>query len=741
MSNEIGRPGARPVPQSLRSERAETTASKARALKPVEQSRDEFKDADAAPVSIDAGLPQVTSDARTFRAGELAAPAPSGDVEAIRRRADDYRATPAERETALRELGDLAAEGNRDAVRALSLSSSPEAAKQLVRAPGSALSSSDYAAIARGAGSDPAVQAEMRTRIAAGDANAIAGVASVVNAGYSGRAELASALASAPEGALTERAWEALGKEAGAGNLEAISRLTEGARAGDAGALKGLEAMNLHGISRSHRDQAIDILGEAAIENPAAMDTLRAMHDRGATRREGGVDTYFNAVSRLTDPARLSAEVQRMNERGELSRFIEGAHPQRLTEGPLRAELMKVALGPPANEAVTRSLSDALRNADFQDSTLLREWGPEGIDKARAGVMSEIQRRAETDPDMKKLSDLLLVAQRASTDPDFAAQIDQDALQGQLRELMEKPSVQQTLAEIREQSDVFNVGDKMAERMESPAYQDRLRLMSPDERQRTLQQDLGQLAQVDPVRAQSVAAKIAADQISADPVAALAEMPAADREASIATVAANLGIPAAAVGQMVQSILDARAKGDPLPALDSMLSGFNLSDAQRASVARAFGTGANVVNGLAAAVSAVGMVEAALAGDVMAAISNGGGSAAALSTIFSNSPGWLGAAARWGGIVGNGASAVISGITAYEDAMRGDYVGAAGNGMMAAGSAALVGSGVLAMTPGAPAAPAVAVVGAALIGAGWVTDQFSDADYEAAARSLGLYRQ
>ena len=71
----------------------------------------------------------------------------------------------------------------------------------------------------------------------------------------------------------------------------------------------------------------------------------------------------------------------------------------------------------------------------------------------------------------------------------------------------------------------------------------------------------------------------------------------------------------------------------------------------------------------------------------------------------------------------------------------GDYVGAAGNGMMAAGSAALVGSGVLAMTPGAPAAPAVAVVGAALIGAGWVTDQFSDADYEAAARSLGLYRQ
>ncbi|MGV3622926.1 MAG: hypothetical protein ACO1OB_19055 [Archangium sp.] len=735
MPNEIGRSSARPVPQPTRAQRAEDVTPRAEPPRQVEPAADAFVEADAAPVRLDAALPQVTSDARVFRAGELQTPAPSQDVEAIRRRADDFRAWPAERDVAMRELGDLAESGNRDAVRALSLMSSPEAARQLIRAPGSALSSSDYASIARNAGSDPAVQAELRTRITAGDANAISGVASVVNAGYSSAAELASALASAPSGALTERAWEALGKAAGGGNLEAISRLTEGARAGDAGALKGLEAMNLHGISRSHRDQALDILAEAAIENPAAMDTLRAMHERGSTRRGDGVDSYFNAASRLTDPARLSAEVQRMHQRGELAGFIADAHPQRLTEGPLRGELMKVALGPPANEAVSRALSEALRSADFQDSAMLREFGPGDIDRARAGVMEGLTRRAETDPDMRQLSQLLQVAHRASSDPEFAARIDQEQLQGQLRELLAKPSVQQTLSEVRAQSDVFNVGDRMAERIESPAYQDRLRLMSPEERQRTLQQDLGQLAQVDPVRAQAAAARITAEQIAADPVGALADMPEAQRAASIATVAANLGVPPAAVGQMVQSMLDSRAKGQPIPGVDQLLSGLSLSDAQRGALTRAFGTGANAANGLAAAISAVGLVDAAMAGDVMGAIGNGANMAASLSTIFSNSSGWVGAAARWGGVIGNGASAVLSGISAYEEAMRGDYLGATGNGLMA------VGAGALAASPfTGHAAPAVAVVGAALIGAGWVTNQFSEEDSETAARQLGLYR-
>lgn len=705
MSKEISRLGTRVIQPA----RVETDTPRTEALRPARQPetpRDVFTASPTPPVSLDAPLPQLTSDAPVFNVGGIQT----------------------------QEVVDLAAADNQEAVRALSLMSAPEAAEALLRAPASALSASDYTRIADLAGSDPAVQSELRTRVAAGDAQAMEGLSSAIHQMNPNRAVLASALAAAPAGTLTPRAYEALGKEAGAGNRDAFERLQTDARSGQAGAVQGLEAMTLHGISPSHRDQARDALATAAIENPSVMDTLRRMHERGATRREvDNVDAYFNATSRLTDPARIAAEVQHMNERGTLASFVSSVHPQRLMEGPLRGELMKVALGPPANEAVRGALGSALGRADFDASQMLREHGQSDIDRARAGVMEEIQRRAETDPDMKALSDLLQVAHRSATDPEFGARVDQDRLQQQLRELMEKPSVQQTLAEIRDQSDLFNAGDRMAERIESPAYQDQLRLMSPEERQATLARDLGQLASVDPARAQAVTAKMAAEQIASDPIGALANMPEGQRQAAIAALASDLGVPPAALGQLAQSILDSRMNRQPIPGIEQVLS--SLPAGQRTALLRAFGSGANALNGVASAISAAGLVDAAMAGDVLGAVSNGSGLSASLSTLFSNSPGLLGSAARWGGVVGNGASAVLNGIASYQEAMRGDYVGAAGNGLMAAGSGVLAGS-VFTGT----AAPGVAVVGAALIGAGWAANRFAEEDHETLARQYGLYR-
>lgn len=704
------------------------------------QIRDGFTATPTPPVSIDASLPQVTSDApvygvRGIQAQQgLTGQAPVGDVAGIGRRASDYRLSETERTAATRQLGDLAAAGSTAAVDALRRLHTDTAAKEVLRAPGDSLTAEDYRRAAEVGARDAVVQAQLQARVAAGDPKAIDGISRAVRLGAPGRDVYTGMLASAPSGALTQAAYDVLGVSAGQGNRAAFERLRTDASAGVAGAVGGLERMAERGISASHRDQARDALATAAQTNPAAMDTLRRMHTERNSRREvDGVDTYFNATARLTDSARVATEVRGMAERGELATFIRQTEPaSQLAADPLRSELMRAAEG---NPVVRQALEEGLGRADRAGNAVLREYAESDIQLAATQVMREIQRRAETDPDMKRLNDLLQVAHRCATDPDFARTIDRAELQRQLQEVMDNPSVQRQMTEIRAQSDLLGVGDRLAERLESPAYQDRLRLMSPERREATLRADLAQLARVDPARAQGIAARMAAREIQADPIGSLARLPEDQRRAAIERLAPELGIDPSRLGQICQSIVDAQRAGTTIPGIESLLS--NLPAAERASLVSKLGTAGNLANGLAAAVSVAGLVDSVAAGDIVGAVANGANFTASVSTILSNASGaFLQNAARWGGVVGNAVGGVVSGYTAYQEAMRGDYVGMAGSGLTAAGSLMVAGSPL-----GGPSAPAWAVAGVALMATGSVVNWFSEDDVQSFARNSGLLRR
>lgn len=732
MTGRIGSTDVRP-PVVQPTPRPEATAPRAEALRPPP---DGFDAAAPAPVRLDAGLPQMASGAPVLSALGVQAQqraTPAAEVNELRRQADDFRATPDERLAATRQLGDLAASGNADAVRALSGLRTEEAGRQLLRAPPAALSADDYVRIADAAGRDPAVQAQLRARVQAGDERAIEGLSTAIRRANPHRAAFADMLAVAPQGALTPRAYEALGAEAGAGGRAALERLRTDAAAGSAGAVQGLQHMALMGISSSHRDQALDALATAAQTNPGAMEALRRMHGEGRTRRAvDQVDVYFNATARLTDPARVAAEVQHLGQRGQLAAFIRHTEPAaQLAADPLRSELVRAAAG---DDGVRRALAEGLERADRAEHAVLRQFADSDIRAAGAQVMQEIGRRAETDPDLRRLNELLAVAHRSASDPAFARRVDQDALRRQLQEVMDKPSVQAQLRDIRAQSDLFGVGDRLAARIESPAYQARLQLLPPAEREATLSRDLAQLGRVDPGRAQGIAARMTAEQIAADPMAALANLPDEQRRAAVERLAPELGVDPSRLGQVLQSMVDAQRAGRPVPAVETLLAGF--PDAARARMATWAGAGAHAANGLAAAVSVLGLVDAARSGDALAALSSGANMTASLSTIFSNSAGFLGSAAKWGGVVGNAASAVVSGYDAYREAVRGDYVGAAGAGLTAVGSAVVAGS-----VFGGPSAPAWAVAGVALMATGSVVNWFSEDDVQTFARTNGLLRQ
>jgi hypothetical protein len=720
---------------------------------PAAAPTDSFEKPPPAKVSIASTLPQRESTAQVFNARTLQAPlrrevAPKASTDELSARASDTQAPEAARQEAREQLGALAEKGDAAAIRELTHlartiageSGRSAIAHQLLRAPTSALGSDAYEVLADNANldGDERLLTQLTERVAAGDPHAIDGIATAVERSpYPAR--LGAVLAAPPQGALDADAYDALGRAAAHGSPEALRRLRDDAGARQPGAVQGLETLLLHGISPSHRDDAFLALGTAAQTNPEALDSLRELHHNRSAGRADGVNAYFNAVARLTDPARTASEVRHLQERGELVDFIEaaaGGPPEQLAGSPLRDALMEAALGPPPDDAVRLALLDGLTRADTLIHKPVMDFAESDIQAASAAALQEITRRAGTDPDMERLLNLLQVSHRMQNDSGFANRIDPARLQEELRTLLEKPSMQEAMLELRASSDVFGIGADLAQRIQDPAYQDRLRLMPPGQRQQTLEADLGQLARADPVRAQQLAATLAAEQIARDPVGALAELPADQRQEAIEQLASELEIDPRPLADWINTVVEAKKEGHPLPGIDTLLTTNSPEELDRRL--SALGQTGSALSRISAAITLVSLADSIHTGDVMGILEGTADLTAAtgdIASIFMRSSQFLDTTSKLTGVIGGAAGAVLDGFEAYNEFQRGDYVGGTSQALTAAGTALFTAS------PWAgELMPVAAFGGLLLMASGETLNAFAEEDIETFARMNGLMR-
>ncbi len=750
-------PKAQPVPDTAEAQRkeAEHRAAELRKTEAARQVATRLSHlAERTPSSARALAGSLGGDgfeAPPTRAAALSAPVTTTqplDAKALGKQADDVLATPDKRKAAVTALGDLAAKGDAEAVKQLADLArygtlSGTAAEQLWRAPKEALSAEHYELLASTQGRDPQARAKLDAVIQAGGTAAqaaVEGLAKAIERRASGSKELGEVLAKAP-GPLSDAAYKALGRAAGDNSMVAYERLRQDASAGSQGAVQGLLTLADNGFHETVRDRGLEGLATAAEKNPAALAALQQRQAQGRAVRSDGVNAYFNAVARQQTPEAATAAMEQLKKDGQLQKFMESlgqsSNPYVYTQDAVRSAMVKAVQGPPEDAGAKRALLDGLNRADREIHGTDLKLAEGDITRASELLVKGMQDQAKTDPDMKRVLDLMGVMQKAQSDKDFAAKVDLGKVQGELQKLLDKPSMQKSMEALRKKSDVLGAGERLGKRMESGAYQDRLALMSPEERKQTLQSDLAQLARVDPAGAQKVAAKLVASELTKDPVAALAQLDPAARTDAIKKLAPELGLDPAQLTGIVDTLETARKAGLPIPTAEQLLK--DLPAKQRDAVLRTFGQGKDFAEKLSLGLSVLGLADAVRAGDLKGMLSGSldlAGSAGTIAGMLGASEKFVAAASKWGGVVGGVGGAVLSGFEAYNELTKGDYVGAAGQGLSAVGGVVLAGSAL-----GGPSAPAWALVGMGLMGAGAAVNLFSDDDATSFAKQNGLMKQ
>lgn len=748
-------PKGQPLPDAAEAQRreAERRAEEARKAEAARRLAAQLRAvAERTPSSARALVGNLGGDgfdsANPQKVALAAPPTPPVDAKELGRQADDVLAPPEKRKAAIQALGDLAAKGDAEAIKQLGNLTrygtlSKEAAEQLWRAPPEKLTAEHYEALANAQGSDPKARAKFDEILQRGGPAAKAamdGLAKAIEYRSPNSKELGELIAKAP-GPLSEAAYKALGLAAGTGSMPAYERLKGDASAGQKGAIQGLLTLADNGIHQTIRDRGLEGLATAAETNPEALAALRERNQTGRAERSDGVNAYYNAIARQKTPQAADAALAQLKKDGQLEKFIKSSgqsmNSYQFAGDPLRGAMMKAALGPPEDAGAKRALLDGLNRADREINGGDLRLAEGDIQRASDELVRNMQERAKTDPDMKRLLDLMGVMQKAQTDKDFAAKVDLPKVQSEMQKLLDKPSLQKTMEDLRKKSDVLGAGERLAKRMDSQAYQDRLALMSPEERKRTLETDLQQLARVDPTRAQQTAAKLVASELTKDPVAALVQLDPKQRAAAIEKLAPELGIDPGTLAGIVDKLETAKKAGLPVPDAAELLA--KLPPQQREALTRMLGTGKAFAEKLAVGLSVLGLADSIRAGDVKGMLSGAtdlASSAGTIAGMLGASEKFVAAASKWGGVVGGVGSAVLSGYEAYNELMKGDYVGAAGQGISTVGSLVVAGS-----VFGGPSAPAWALVGMGLMGAGALVNVFSDDDATSFAKQNGLMKK
>jgi hypothetical protein len=521
---------------------------------------------------------------------------------------------------------------------------------------------------------------------------------------------------------------ERLGKEAQNGSKEAVAALAELLRRGDSTAHDAA----LDGLSGT--------LAKPSAATPDALEALATLNKEGRTIRNlDGVNHYYAAALGAADP---QAVIDRVKKDGKLGELLNAQSPSLLgnpAHDKFRGALTDAALAPPGSHRT--SFLQTLNAAD-------RQRGPakadEDIARASKKLAEALPEAAKNSPELKKLVELSQLRQKALTDKSLAAKLDMPALNAQLQKLAATPSVRAQLDKLRNDSDVMKVGDALQKRMESPLYQDRLRLMNDSQRQEAIKDDLAQLARIDPNRADAVAHSLAKQALKNDPFGALAAMKPEERKGALTALVGPLESAKSIVGPLgtaLEKAVELRRNGQPVVDIDQLVS--HLPKESQAAVGsflkkfpggvQAFGVAVTAAS-LGDAISkkdlegiAKGTIDMVGSVDTIAKVLGAGGKL----------PGWVQAVGKGAGTIGATWDAISSGMSAWSDFKNGDYVGGAANTASTAGNLIMLGAPLA-----GPAAPAVALVGLGLSVGGKVVDHFfgQNSDEEL-ARNAGVWKK
>jgi len=440
-------------------------------------------------------------------------------------------------------------------------------------------------------------------------------------------------------------------------------------------------------------------------------------------------------------------------------------------------ELSKVAAAsnhPRLREAV----SGLLRNPPLNEDNLA------ALGEAFQRRFAQRIRNARPGSVFAELGRLFLAAQMAQ-DPEsgYAHRIDRDRVNARIAELQATPEFRRAVEDDRRQAiretmphlidssqpgGVRDPGAAQADYLLSADFEARLRLATPEERERIVQSELGRLAGIDPEKAQRVqqalALRTASEAAKERPLEFLVSLPAPERAKVLEQLLTLSGMTekAAEVASRLSQALEALDEaalqgGSGSTTLVRLLEGLRGTPGVPDSALQRAVQGIQQLDRRGAFGSTVGALslasifmrgvpqDAESAARTGAEIMDVAGNFNSYAKLLGASDDMLRAGGRLAGIsrvarilgpVGTVASSVLDGIGAYRDLRDGDYVGGIAKGVSA--GAGVAGLAALAFMSG-PAMPVV--VGVALvvgIGAALVDWIFGESEEETMLRQLGV---
>lgn len=401
------------------------------------------------------------------------------------------------------------------------------------------------------------------------------------------------------------------------------------------------------------------------------------------------------------------------------------------------------------DQGLKQELLGRLPNAPITNEHLER------VAKNYGQTVQSYLKHARPGSDWHKMAQLL-TAQQMAKDPKWRDHVNLPEVQRQINNLANGP-LQDDLARIRDRSIRRNVSRMVPEEQEkylgSDAFQQRLKLLSPEQRQATLAREIGNLRGLDPAAAQRATDKLAGQALQSNAADIFRSMKgdpkqqASALQAALQNVAKGTSVTAGTTNKLVGLLNSMDNISDPTRVGQRLVEGLEQAQdaARKAGNVQELAETSRALD-LVKNLNSRGQLSTVLAGASLLGLTAGG--------VPKNAEEWAGAASSVMGTLGDASEigklfrisdatklgqglkmleplgpigdllgAGVDAYGSYKDFSQGDYVGggakAVGAGAGLAGAAA--GAAILAGASG-PAAPAV-LLGAALVGLGaWGVD-------------------
>jgi hypothetical protein len=575
-------------------------------------------------------------------------------------------------------------------------------------------------------------------------------------------------------------------------------------RLGHDSAARGMEAMadklqpeDIQALKDNLSPASGKALAKAADTMPAEQrdalrsdlrEALKGNNDRGALAALGNMPEHLTqedvaAIAKEHNVHNSFSREQTSNTLGNLlksdkaSPEVKQAAARGLLDGP-KANLMpddKQALidytARSGNDALKKEVMGRLPTSPFDNSLLERV-----ADRYSKSVSDKLKNPSGPNKEHWEKLGKLLYAKQLAQDPKWKGKVDTKAVDQKINSLVQN-ELAGDMGNLRNQAIRRSIpGDiayKQEQFLKSEDFQNRLKLMSPEQQKTALSQELSKLAGVAPERARSVADHLAGRAVQDNALGMFQSMKTKPEEQTSALQAALQNVAkgtnvTTGMAQKITGLLNEmdKAGGKPGDIAERISKGLarmenaalrsgNAADAAEASRALKlmgqlkesgkFGTvlsGAGLLGLAAGGVPKNAQEWASAASSVMGAAGNasdigkllrvGEGTKLASTLKFMD---WLGPA---GDLVGAGVDAYGS----YKDFEQGDNFGGSMKAIGAASGLAGAGAGI-AILAGAsgPAAPAV-LLGAAIVGLGaWGLDAlFGKSEEQSMLENLGVWK-